>query len=109
MPLQRRVDLRGRKRGDPGLEVDVPGEGALQVEVRAQAVGERAVLGARHAPRLEQALLAGRDLLRTEAFAHRAAELLADGALHAVAVLRRENGADTEASRLVERARVKAG
>src|ERR1041384_8293075 len=39
---ERGVDLRRRERENLRLEVDVPGEGALHEEIRAQAVGERA-------------------------------------------------------------------
>src|SRR6185503_20408585 len=105
---ERGVHLRRGEGGDLRLEVDVPREGALHEQVRAQAVGERAVLRARHAPLLEQRLLAGLDLLGAEAVAHRACELLADRALDAAAVLRREDRADAKAPGLVEGAGVEA-
>src|SRR3954467_15018478 len=102
MAPERGIDLRRRERCHFRFEVDVPREGALHEEVRAQAVGERAVLRARHAPLLEQRLLAGLDLLFAGALAHRARELLADGGLDASPVLRREDRADAKTSRLVE-------
>src|SRR5206468_1392295 len=102
------VDLLGRERRDLRFERDVPGEGALRERVQAEAADERAVLGARHAPPLEQGLLAGVDLRGAEARAHGARELLADRLLHARAVLRREDRRHAERRRFVERARAEA-
>src|SRR5204862_4448002 len=67
-----------------------------------------AVLRAREAARLEDALLAGLELLGAEAVRHRARHFLADRLLHPIAVLRREDRRDAEARRLVERARAEA-
>src|SRR5690349_19160835 len=105
MPAQRLDDRLRRQRGDPPLELALPGEGAAENEIGIQPARHRCIARARELPRLQQPFLPGLDLLRAESVRERAADLLVDGGFDAGKILRSEDGEDAEGPALVEAVR----